>query len=54
MKGKKTTRRWRRRPWEDRQVMAGHDPRVLVELQVISDRVHSGRHSEEQYAARWW
>jgi hypothetical protein len=31
----------RRRRWEDRQLLAGHDPRVLIELQAIVDRSYA-------------
>jgi hypothetical protein len=39
-------RRTKTRPrprWEDRQLVAGYDPRVLMELQAIADRAHSER-----------
>jgi hypothetical protein len=42
----KITKVMPRRParrWEDRQWLAGHDPRVLVELQAISDRAQADR-----------
>jgi hypothetical protein len=50
-----TARRWRRkRRWEDRQWLVGHDPRVLVELQAIADRTESQRDAETFGAARSW
>jgi hypothetical protein len=44
----------RRRRWEDRQLIAGHDPRVMVELQAILDRTESDRHADRVGAARSW
>jgi hypothetical protein len=40
---KRRTKTGPQRRWEDRQLVAGYDPRVLIELQAIADRAHSER-----------
>jgi hypothetical protein len=43
-----------RRRWEDRQLVAGYDPRVLIELQAIADRVHSAGTAEAALGRSAW
>jgi hypothetical protein len=54
MKVRRATKRWRRRPFEDRQLLGGFDPRVAVELQAIVDRTHSGMEADRRRGVRTW